>query len=152
MFQDKNEARTTFKKYRHFTAEDLHLTKELLVDGALGEHFAALGSGFGLGELSLLGIGNIYRACAAVATETTTMLMIEPALYREYLRFEHLKLMNIRDKIDFVTSLFAFGHWHSSDIINIAVSSSFWQTRNIIQVPTILTQFTSYAHGGFSTS
>jgi len=121
MFQDKTEARNTSKRFRQLTTYTLKLTKELLCPGVLGDPVATLRSGVGLGELSLLGIGNVHRACAAVAAEPTTMLMVEPVMYREFLREEHLKLMNIRDKIEVLTSIFAFTHWQSCDVTNLAV-------------------------------
>ena len=120
MFQDRNEARQVSKKYRLFTEHALQLTRELLSVGVLGDPVATLRSGVGLGELSLLGIGNVHRACSAVASEPTVCLMVEPVLYREFLRDEHLRIMNIRDKIGVLMKLFAFDHWQSSSLANLA--------------------------------
>jgi CRP-like cAMP-binding protein len=123
-FQGKAESKEAHKKYRSMPNEAFDAiiqTRELLVPGVLGDEVAILRSGIGLGELSLLGIGNIHRACAAVAVERTTMLVVNPTLYRDCLRNEHLRVLNIRDKIDVLSSANVFKNWIPSTITNLAV-------------------------------
>ena len=120
MFQDRNEAKAAQKRYRVLNSHTLIMTKELLVEGALGVSVATLTSGAGLGELSLLGIGNISRACAAVASSPTLMLKVEPGLYLELLRAEHLRILRIQDKSSVLTKMGAFCHWHSAEKTNLA--------------------------------
>lgn len=122
-FQDKSEAKEVLKKYRHMSTESIIETRELLTQGTLGDEVATLKSGIGLGELSLLGIGNIHRACAAVAVEKTSMLVVNPTQYRDFLRQEHLRVLNIRDKIEVLSSACVFKNWVSSTITNLAVRS-----------------------------
>jgi CRP-like cAMP-binding protein len=62
-FQDKAESKEVHKKYRLMSTETIVETRELLTPGTLGDEVATLKSGIGLGELSLLGIGNVHRAC-----------------------------------------------------------------------------------------
>jgi len=128
-FQDKSEAKEVLKKYRRMSTESIIETHELLTQGTLGDEVATLKSGIGLGELSLLGIGNIHRACAAVAVEKTSMLVVNPTQYREFLRQEHLRVLNIRDKIEVLSSACVFKNWISSTITNLAVRS-----RNVLIV------------------
>lgn len=131
------------KKYRNFDSDVLRETKELLVPNHLGDHLVNLVCGIGLGELSLLGIGNIHRACSAVANQASYMLMIEPILYKTFLRAEHLKIMNIREKIDSILSVFAFSHWLQSDVTNLAVRSSSFRTSSVSM--TLLSQYKTVA-------
>ena len=106
------------------STETIVETRELLTPGTLGDEVATLKSGIGLGELSLLGIGNVHRACAAVAVEKTSMLVVNPTQYRDFLRKEHLRVLNIRDKIEVLSSACVFKNWISSTITNLAVRLS----------------------------
>ena len=123
-FQDKAESKEVHKKYRLMSTETIVETRELLTPGTLGDEVATLKSGIGLGELSLLGIGNVHRACAAVAVEKTSMLVVNPTQYRDFLRKEHLRVLNIRDKIEVLSSACVFKNWISSTITNLAVRLS----------------------------
>jgi len=116
----KNEEQAILKVYKHIPCESLIASKELL-EGRLGKHIADLTQGTGLGELSLLGLGSVFRACAAVSASTRVSLLHIPIpLYNQVLRKDHMRALDMKARVDFLHSINAFTHWKREDASRIA--------------------------------
>ena len=115
VLKNKDEERRIQRQYRTKDLQALCLTQELLT-GALGKQVGTVGSGSGIGELSLLGLGSKDRACAAVAAEPTCMIMLDTLEYNRFLRKGHMARMDLKSKVDFVLSVHIFSHWRREDV------------------------------------
>jgi CRP-like cAMP-binding protein len=115
VLKNKDDERRIQKKYRDKDLQALCLTQELLT-GALGKEVGAVASGAGVGELSLLGLGSKDRACSAVASEPTCMIMLDISEYNRFLRKGHMARMDLKSKVEFVQSVHLFSHWRREDV------------------------------------
>lgn len=99
--------------------DSLHESRVLL-SGELGHRITTIGSGIGLGELSLLGIGSTDRTCAAVAAKPTAMLKITHRTFDKYLKMGTMRRMDMNARVDFLHSVPAFSHWSKKQLVRIA--------------------------------
>lgn len=116
---ERHEERSILNSYGKESMDSLHESRVLL-SGELGHRITSIGSGVGLGELSLLGIGSTDRTCAAVASKPTAMLKITHRTFDKYLKLGTMRRMDMNARIEFLHSVPAFSHWSKKQLVRIA--------------------------------
>ena len=122
---DEEDAPAMRDFFHNMDVDEMVKTQHMLKDDCeIGHHVATIGSGFGMGELGLLpkelgGTGG-FRTASGVALESTLMLEVRRKEYDKCLRELHTAKFNIRQKLDFMSSLHEFEHWRAAQIKRLA--------------------------------